>query len=250
MTGDLQGQVALVTGSARGVGLAIGTALARASATVVLADLDGPAVAAAADRLAAAGATAVAAQLDVADVAAARRCVREQHARFGRLDILVNNAGICPLAEIEDVSEALWDRTLAVNLKGVFFVSQAATPIFKQQRSGRIVNVASISGKSGGAMPVTPYAASKAGVISLTKSFAAHLAPYQVNVNAVAPGPLDTDLTRAWSPESRERLVNAIPWHRFGTAEEVAAAVAFLAGPAASYITGATLDVNGGLRMD
>jgi 3-oxoacyl-[acyl-carrier protein] reductase len=247
---ELTGRLALVSGAARGVGLACARALGVRGAQVIIADIDATAGQASADELRAIGISATFTQLDVSDVAAIRRCVSSVDAEHGRLDVLVNNAGICPLAEIEDVTEQQFDRTLQVNLKGTFFLSQAAVPILKRQRSGRIVNVASVSARTGGVMPVSPYAASKAGVVSLTKTFASYLAPFGVNVNAVAPGPVDTDLTRAWSEDQRDRVRRGIPWGRFATAEEIAAVVVFLASSASAYMTGTTVDVNGGLRMD
>jgi NAD(P)-dependent dehydrogenase (short-subunit alcohol dehydrogenase family) len=246
----LADQVALVSGAARGVGLASARRLAELGAHVILTDVDQPAGAAAAESLCADGLHAAFILLDVSNVAAIRNCVSRVAKEHRHLDVLVNNAGICPLAEIEDVTEEQFERTMQVNLKGTFFLSQAVVPLMKAQRRGRIVNVASVSARSGGAMPVAPYAASKAGIVSLTKTFASHLAPYGVNVNAVAPGPVDTDLTRAWTGEQREGVRRAIPWGRFATADEVAGVVAFLAGPDSAYMTGTTVDVNGGLRMD
>ena len=248
--GVLANQVALISGAARGVGFACAQRIAELGAHVVLTDVDETAGPEAARALCADGARASFAPLDVSDVAAIRACVSSVAATFGRIDILVNNAGIALVAEIEEVTEQLWDRTLQVNLRGTFFLSQAVLPVMKTQRRGRIINVASVAARTGGLMPLAPYAASKAGVVSLTKTFASHVAPYGINVNAVAPGPVDTDLTRSWTEEQRERTRSAIPWGRFATADEVAAVVAFLAGPGAAYMTGTTVDVNGGLRMD
>jgi 3-oxoacyl-[acyl-carrier protein] reductase len=248
--GVLAGQVALVSGAARGVGLACARRLAQMGAQIVLTDIDRAAGSQAAEALCGQDTHATFVPLDVSDVAAIRACVSSVIAQHGHVDVLVNNAGICPLAEIEDVTEQHWDQTLQVNLKGTFFLSQSVVPSMKAQRRGRIINVASVAARSGGTLPVAPYAASKAGIVSLTKSFASHLAPYGVNVNAVAPGPVDTDLTRAWTDAQRERARSVIPWGRFATADEVASVVAFLAGPASAYMTGATVDVNGGLRME
>ena len=248
--GPLNDQVAIVSGAARGVGLACARRIADLGAHVVLTDVDATTGTEAAQALCADGLRASFAPLDVSDVAAIRACVSDVAANFGRIDVLVNNAGICLLADIEDVTEQHWDRTFQVNLKGTFFLSQAIVPHMKSQRRGRIINVASVAARSGGTLPLAPYAASKAGIVSLTKTFASRLAPYGVNVNAVAPGPVDTDLTRSWTDEQRERARSVIPWGRFATADEVAAVVAFLAGPGAVYMTGTTVDINGGLRMD
>jgi 3-oxoacyl-[acyl-carrier protein] reductase len=243
-------RVAIVTGAARGIGAAIARELAQAGARVVVADLDLSAAEATARDLRDLGRDAIAVRVDVSQVAEARDLIDAALARFGRLDILVNNAGICPLATIEEVTEDLFDRVVAVNLKGVFFVSQAAVAPFKRQRAGRIVNIASVGGKTGGMMPVAPYSATKAGVISLTKSFAAYLAPYEVTVNAVAPGPAETDMTRDWDQARVEGIRQAIPLKRLARPDDVAAVVAFLASERAGYLTGEIVDVNGGLLMD
>ncbi|HEY3079050.1 MAG TPA: glucose 1-dehydrogenase [Chloroflexota bacterium] len=243
-------RVAVVTGGARGFGAAIGRELAGGGTRVVVADLDAEAAEATASELRRLGPESIAIRTDVSAVADARDLIVRTLERFGRLDVLVNNAGICPLATIEEVTEELFDRVIAVNLKGVFFVSQAAVPIFKEQRSGRIVNVASIGGKTGGMMPVAPYSATKAGVISLTKSFASYLAPYGVAVNAVAPGPATTDLTRDWPADRMAAITQAIPFKRLARPEDVAAVVGFLASERCTYVTGEIVDVNGGLLMD
>lgn len=243
-------RVAVVTGAARGFGAAIARALSETGAAVVVADLDAAGAESTAARLRERGPAALAVTVDVSKVADARRLIATTLERFGRLDILVNNAGICPLATIEEVSEELFDRVVAVNLKSVFFVSQAAVQSFKEQRSGKIINIASIGGKTGGTMPVAPYSATKAGIISLTKSFASYLAPYGVSVNAIAPGPATTDLTRDWPPDRLEALAQAIPLKRLARPEDIAGAAVFLASDQASYITGEIVDVNGGMLMD
>lgn len=243
-------RVAVVTGAARGFGAAIARALSEDGARVVVADLDAPGAESVAATLRDQGREACAVAVDVARVEDCRRLIAATLEQFGRLDVLVNNAGICPLATIEEVTEALFDRVVAVNLKSVFFVSQAAVVPFKEQRSGKIINIASVGGKTGGTMPVAPYAATKAGIISLTKSFASYLAPYGVAVNAIAPGPATTDLTRDWPPERLAALAQAIPFKRLARPEDVANVAAFLASDKASYITGEIVDVNGGLLMD
>jgi 3-oxoacyl-[acyl-carrier protein] reductase len=243
-------RVAIVTGAARGIGAAIARELGRSGARVVVADLDLAGAEGAVEALRADGIDATAARVDVGQVAAARELVGATVQRFGRLDVLVNNAGICPLATIEETTEDLFDWIVAVNLKGTYFVSQAAIAPFKAQRSGRIVNIASVGGKTGGVMPVSVYSATKAGIISLTKSFASYLAPFGVTVNAIAPGPATTDLTRDWPADRMTALAGAIPLKRLARPDDIAPVVAFLASEAAGYITGEIVDVNGGLLMD
>jgi 3-oxoacyl-[acyl-carrier protein] reductase len=201
-------------------------------------------------RLVAEGRVAMSVRTDVSIVADAQRLIAVTLDRFGRLDVLVNNAGICPLCPIEEVTEDLFDRVVAVNLKSTFFVSQAAVPQFKKQRSGKIINIASVGGKTGGMGPVAPYAATKAGVISLTKSFATYLAPFGISVNAIAPGPVTTDLTRDWPADRLAAVADAIPFKRLARPEDIAGVAAFLASDRANYMTGEIVDVNGGLLMD
>jgi NAD(P)-dependent dehydrogenase (short-subunit alcohol dehydrogenase family) len=243
-------KAAIVTGGARGIGAAIARAIGETGARVVVADLDLAGAERAVEALRADGIDATATRVDVGRVTEARELVAATVRSFGRLDVLVNNAGICPLATIEETTEELFDRIVAVNLKGTFFASQAAIAPFKAQRSGRIVNIASVGGKTGGIMPVSVYSATKAGIISLTKSFASYLAPFGVTVNAIAPGPATTDLTRDWPADRMQALAEAIPLKRLARPEDIAPVAAFLASDAAGYLTGETVDVNGGLLMD
>jgi 3-oxoacyl-[acyl-carrier protein] reductase len=189
-------------------------------------------------------------QADVSRPPDVQRAVERSVECFGGLDILVNNAGICPLTAFPDITEAEWDRVLDINLKGAFFCSQAAFPHIRQSGPrGRVVNISSVAGQSGGLMAPFHYAASKAGLIVLTKSLARLLAPEGATVNCVAPGTTATDLTAAWAEDLLERVRAAIPLGRLGQPQEIAEAVAFLVSDRAAFITGATLDVNGGLYL-
>ena len=171
-------------------------------------------------------------------------------AHFGGLDILVNNAGICPLTPFEQIDEAEWDRVLAVNLKGAFLCCQAALPFLRQAgHRGRIITIASVAGQMGGLLVGAHYAASKAGLMAMSKSLAKHLAADGVTVNCIAPATTATDLTADWSLDLQAQVKAQIPLGRFAEPDEIAAAVCFLASDAAAFITGATLDVNGGLYL-
>jgi 3-oxoacyl-[acyl-carrier protein] reductase len=247
MTDELAGRVALVTGAARGIGLAVASALSARGASVAMIDIDLDALESAAQSL---GERALAVQADVSRPPDVQRAVERSVEYFGGLDILVNNAGICPLTPFPEITEAEWDRVLDINLKGAFFCSQAALPhIRRSGPRGRIVNISSVAGQSGGLLAPFHYAASKAGLIVLTKQLARLLAPERATANCVAPGTTATDLTAAWAEEVRERVRAAIPLGRLGQPEEIAEAVAFLVSERAAFITGATLDVNGGLNL-
>jgi 3-oxoacyl-[acyl-carrier protein] reductase len=162
---------------------------------------------------------------------------------------VVNNAGICPLTPPDDIGEAEWDRVLAVNLKGAFLCTQAALPALRAAGWGRVVNIASAAGQMGGIAVGVHYAASKGGLLAMTKTFARILAPYGVTVNAIAPATVDTDLVAGWPEQTRREVQANLPLGRFVQPEEVAAAAAFLCSPEAGAITGTTVDVNCGLLM-
>jgi NAD(P)-dependent dehydrogenase (short-subunit alcohol dehydrogenase family) len=236
-----------VTGAARGIGLAVASVLSGRGASVAMVDIDLDALESAAQSL---GERTIAVQADVSRPPDVQRAVERSVECFGGLDILVNNAGICPLTAFPDITEAEWDRVLDINLKGAFFCSQAALPHIRQSGPrGRVVNISSVAGQSGGLMAPFHYAASKAGLIVLTKSLARLLAPEGATVNCVAPGTTATDLTAAWAEDLLERVRAAIPLGRLGQPQEIAEAVSFLVSDGAAFITGATLDVNGGLYL-
>jgi 3-oxoacyl-[acyl-carrier protein] reductase len=240
---DFTGRTALVTGAARGIGLATATALAGRGANVTLVDVADPSGLQKPE-----GSLTIVA--DVTRPDDVRHAVEATVAHFGGLDILVNNAGICPLSPFAEIGEAEWDRVLAVNLKAAFLCCQAALPHLRcAGPRGRIVNIASVSGQMGGVLVGAHYAASKAGLIGLSKSLAKLLAADGVTVNCVSPSTTDTDLTASWSDEMQARVRSQIPLGRFARPEEIAEAVCYLAADAAAFITGATLDINGGLYL-
>jgi 3-oxoacyl-[acyl-carrier protein] reductase len=170
--------------------------------------------------------------------------------RFQRVDILVNNAGIYEVLTLEEISEKQWDRVLAVNLKGAFLCTQAVLPVMKERGEGWIINMTSSAAKTGGLLCGAHYAASKAGIIALTKSVAREVAPHGIRVNAIAPGRIDTPMIHTVSDDENEAFRQQIPLGRIGTGADIAGAVRFLVSDAASYITGEILDVNGGSLMD
>jgi 3-oxoacyl-[acyl-carrier protein] reductase len=252
LTMRFKDKVAIVTGSARGLGKEIAQGLAREGASLVVSDIEENALVKTAEELTSSFGTRVEAiQANVKRRDEICALVKSADQTFGRIDILINNAGICSLRGIEEVTEEEWDEMMNVNLRGVFFCSQAVTPLMKRQGSGTILNMASIAGKVGGVVVGPHYSASKAGVICLTKSFAKALAPYGIRVNAVSPGPTDTEMTREWPQDLRENFAKQIPLGgRFAESRDICEAALFLVSDGARFITGEILDVNGGLLMD
>jgi 3-oxoacyl-[acyl-carrier protein] reductase len=242
---DLSGKVAVVTGASRGIGRQTALTLAGAGASVVLTSR-GDAAEAVAGEIAAAGGQAVAVAADVADAAAVHRVIETTLERFGRLDVLVNNAGITRDQLLLRMKREDWDAVVATNLTGTFLCTQAVLKTMLKQRSGRIVSISSVVGQSGNPGQ-TNYAATKAGIIGFSKALAREVASRSITVNVVAPGLIDTDMTRDISSDAQANWASSIPLGRLGTPEDVAAAVCFLASDAAGYITGQVLAVNGGM---
>ena len=248
-TASLHGKVALVTGASQGIGRACALALAEAGATVALAARSLPNLEAAAAEVAAAGGQAKAFVLDISaedSIKSAAKCVL---AEFGRVDILVNNAGATRDGLALRMKAADFDEILRTNLTGAFLLTQSVISSMMKARAGRVINIASVVGRTGAAGQAN-YSASKAGLIGLTKSLAREFASRNITVNAIAPGFIQTAMTHSLSDEQKAAILAQIPLARYGEAEEIAAAVAFLASNAAGYITGHTLDVNGGMYMN
>jgi 3-oxoacyl-[acyl-carrier protein] reductase len=249
MTAVLDGQVALVTGASRGIGRAIALALGSSGATVLVNYLSNEAAAEETVQLVrSAGGSAHAVRFDVGDAEAVRAAVGNIVDQQGRIDILVNNAGLAVDALLLRLKEEDWERALRSNLTGVFLCTKATVRAMIRARYGRIVNVTSVVAEMGNAGQ-SAYAAAKAGVIGFTKSVAREVASRGISVNAVAPGFVETDMTAALDEGQRTFYTNVIPAGRIARPDEIAAAVGFLASPAAGYITGHVLHVNGGLYM-
>ena len=247
----LAGKVAIVTGAAKGIGAVIAEAFGREGARVAALDLDGAGVETVAETLRGRGVDAVGLRADVtrsADIAGALAAVME---RWDRVDALVNNAGgFAVIRATEDITEEEWQDILASNLTSVFLCSKAVLPVMKRQRYGRIVNLASVVARGGAVRVTSHYVAAKAGVIGFTRHLALEVAALGITVNAVAPGTTSTlRVLKARTPAETRRVAEAIPMRRLGEPGEVAEAVVFLASDGAAFITGATLDVNGGQVM-
>lgn len=241
-------KVAIVTGAGRGIGYEIGRMLAADGGSVALVDIDGDLATQAVKEFSLEGLNAMGLAADVSQVEQIQAAVNQVIDRWGQIDILVNNAGICPITPVEAITSEEWDLVLGVNLKGAFLFSQAVMPIMLAQRSGKIINIASSAGQMGGLAVGLHYTASKAGILGLTKGLARRLAPH-IQVNAVSPGTTESEMTSDWDQDDIDGIVSKIPANRLGRPADIAAAVRFLASAEADFITGQTLNVNGGLLM-
>jgi 3-oxoacyl-[acyl-carrier protein] reductase len=244
----LAGKVALVTGAAQGIGKAVALLLARNGADIAVSDINLEKAEETAKEVQTLGRKALATKVDVATLSDVEKMVEAILAQFGKVDILVNNAGIARDKLILRMSEEDWDAVLNINLKGTFNCTKAVVRHMSKQRSGKIVNIASVVGEMGNAGQGN-YAASKAGVIGFTKTIAREFAQRGINVNAIAPGYIETPMTDALPDKAKEELKRLIPVDRLGKPEDVAEAVLFLVSESANYITGQVLNVNGGIYM-
>ncbi|MEQ1661368.1 MAG: 3-oxoacyl-ACP reductase FabG [Thiobacillus sp.] len=244
----LEGQVALVTGASRGIGQAIALALGNAGATVIGTATSHSGAQAISDYLAEAGIKGVGMKLNVTDATEVDAVVAEIGKSHGDIGILVNNAGITRDNLLMRMKDEEWDDIMATNLTSVFRLSRAVLRPMTKARAGRIISIASVVGAMGNAGQ-TNYSAAKAGIMGFTKSLAREVGSRNITVNCVAPGFIDTDMTRALPEAQRQALIGHVPLGRLGAAEDIAQAVVFLASPSAAYISGTTLHVNGGMYM-
>jgi len=246
-----EGQVAIVTGAAKGIGLRVARAFGREGARVAALDVNADGVEGLAGELAAGGREALALKVDVTVAGEVRRAVDTVIGRWGRVDVLVNNAGgFSVIRRTEDIPDEEWDAIFRFNVTSAFLCTKAVLPHMRRQRSGSIVNLSSIAGRSSAVTTTSHYAAAKAAILGFTRHVALEAAGDGIRVNAVAPGTVATERIRALrTPEQTRRIADTVPLGRIGEPEEIADVVLFLASDAARYVTGAALDVNGGLVM-
>ena len=241
---DLEGKVAVVTGGGRGIGRAIALGLAKEGANVVIADINPVDAENAAKEAIGLGVRGIASKVDISQKSDIERMIEMVMGEFGQIDILVNNAGVTQKVDIEDLTEQDWDRVVDINLKGTFFCSQLVFSKMKERKYGKIVNIASMAGERGGRFAGVNYSSSKAGVIVMTKCFALSGGPFNITANAIAPGLICSEMSKQLDFETKD-----IPLGRLGTPEEVADLACFLASEKSRYITGTTVDINGGIFM-
>jgi 3-oxoacyl-[acyl-carrier protein] reductase len=246
---SLEGQIALVTGASRGIGQGIALELGKLGATVVGTATTDTGAKAISEYLTAAGVNGCGMALNVNDVGQTEQVLDAIRKQYGEISILVNNAGITRDNLLARMTDEEWDDIMATNLKSVFRLSRAVLRAMMKARQGRIINISSVVGSMGNAGQAN-YAASKAGMVGFSKSLAREVGSRNITVNCVAPGFIATDMTDALPQEQRDKLIEHVPLKRLGQVSDIAATVAFLAGPGAGYITGATLHVNGGMYME
>ena len=244
----LENRVALITGAASGIGKAIALRFADEGANVSLVDIDKQSIFDLAEKIKKSGKKAVSIPCDVTNELQVYQAVEQTVKEFGALHILVNNAGISPIKPLEEITLEDWNKVMGINLTGPFLFTKAAFPHIKAAGfQGRVINMGSLAGQIGGIAVGLHYTASKGGIMAMTKQLAKLLAPYKATANSIAPGTTDTPLVLAWSEETKEALIKQIPLGRLGIPEDVANVALFIASDESQFITGATINVNGGM---
>lgn len=245
----LTNRVAIVTGAARGIGAATALLLARQGAKVAVCDIEGELTESVSANIRAEGLEAKTFLCDVSKPAQTDQLVQDVIAAYGKIDILVNNAGICPRVPVDEMTEELYDRMFAINLKPIFFLTRAAANTMKAQKWGRVVNISSTGGRIGGVHNTTVYSGTKGGMLAMTKTLARHYAPYNILINAIAPGAVDTRMFENVQADTREEYIGTVPLKRMAKPIEIAHSIVHLCSEETTWVTGATLDVNGGVVM-
>ncbi len=244
---SLEKKVSIITGAGKGIGKKIALTLAEKGATIVVVDIDENNAKKTVEEIIEMGSEAMYIKTDVSNVDQLKEMVETVVNKYGVVDVLVNNAGILQTTAIDDYTEAEWDRIMNINVKSAFFASQQVLKYMKKQKSGKIINISSNSGRMGGYSTACGYATSKAAIIGMTMNIARRVAEFNINVNAVAPGTIETEI--GFDQDQFNKLKATIPMGRLGKPKNIADAVAFLAGDEAEFITGAVIDVNGGAFM-
>jgi 3-oxoacyl-[acyl-carrier protein] reductase len=248
---ELDGRVAIVTGAGQGIGRGVALGLAHEGATVIVDDILSDLASNVANEIRALGGKAIVDHANVADWMAVETMVKQVVTEFGKVDILINNAGILrATTPLEKITEDEWDEVMGVNVKGAFNCAKAVLPLMKGQHRGKIVNVSSIAGRSASNSGGVHYSCSKAALLGFTRHLAREAAPFGINVNAIAPAGVETEMvSKVWSAEQIAALIERIPLGRLASTDEIANLVVFLSSDRAAYITGATIDINGGLLL-
>ena len=247
---NFTGKVAVITGSAKGIGKRTAELLAQSGTTVAITDTDIEHLEQTAKEFKEKGYSFISEVCDITNRTAVNNHIEKLFNQYGRIDILINNAGVLLSGSIEDTTDEMIDLTINVNIKGVIYAIQAVTPLMKKQKYGKIINVASITGKNGDNSTTLVYGASKGAVISLTRSVARQLGPFGINCNAIAPHAVMTDLMFYWSDEKKKMMADKIPVKRLGTETDNANLIFFLASDKSGFINGETININGGYYMD
>lgn len=245
----IENRVAIVTGAARGIGRAIALALAEHGVIPVAVDIDADGAQRVVAEIAQMGVAAASYPVDVSNVEQVTAMVDDVARQYGHVDILVNNAGVLSTAAIEELDEAEWDRVMNINVKSAVFATQQVLKYMRRQGWGRIVNISSLAGRMGGISAGCAYSTSKAALLGMTMCIARQVAPHHITVNAIAPGTTESAILQGFTPEQVRKLAASVPVGRLGKPEDVARTVVFLASEAADFITGAVIDVNGGMFM-